>query len=104
MPPDHGAAAVRLVLRDSALSAMWQDELSSMRERMRQVRAKLAGAGQVGSLDLTALGAQNGLFSVLPLSAEQILKLREDHGIYMAGSGNRYLIRSRHGDDEMGSL
>jgi len=87
MPPDHGAAAVRLVLRDPALSASWQDELSTMRQRMRQVRAKLAGAGQAGSLDLTALGNQNGLFSVLPLSAEQILKLREDHGIYMAGSG-----------------
>ena len=87
MPPDHGAAAVRLVLRDSAMTAIWQDELDTMRERMRQVRAKLAAAGQVGTLDLTPLGSQNGLFSVLPLSAEQILKLRADHGIYMAGSG-----------------
>ncbi|MFM5949192.1 MAG: aminotransferase class I/II-fold pyridoxal phosphate-dependent enzyme, partial [Novosphingobium sp.] len=30
---------------------------------------------------------QSGLFSILPLSPEQILKLRTDHGIYMAGSG-----------------
>ncbi len=87
MPPDHGAAAVRLVLRDPQLAAMWQDELDTMRERMRQVRAKLADAGSAGSLDLTPLGAQNGLFSVLPLTSEQILKLREDHGVYMAGSG-----------------
>ncbi|MBS0482923.1 MAG: aspartate/tyrosine/aromatic aminotransferase [Proteobacteria bacterium] len=87
MPPDHGAAAVRLILEDEALTRMWLDELDTMRARMNQVRAKLAGAGKAGSVDLAALGHQNGLFSVLPLSAEQILALRNDHGIYMAGSG-----------------
>lgn len=87
MPPDHGAAAVRLILEDPALTAVWLDELDTMRARMRQVRARLAAAGTAGSIDLTPLGHQNGLFSVLPLSGEQILKLREDHGIYMAGSG-----------------
>ncbi|RKF20776.1 aspartate/tyrosine/aromatic aminotransferase [Altericroceibacterium spongiae] len=87
MPPDHGAAAVRLVLRDEALTAMWHNELDGMRDRMRQVRDRLAEAGTVGSLDMTPLGTQNGLFSVLPLTKEQILKLREDHAVYMAGSG-----------------
>lgn len=87
MPPDHGGAAVRLILEDPALTAMWLDELDTMRARMRQVRARLAEAGQAGSVDLKPLGHQNGLFSVLPLSGEQILKLRTDHGIYMAGSG-----------------
>ena len=58
-----------------------------MRTRMRQVRARLAEAGRAGSIDLTPLGHQHGLFSILPLSSEQILQLREDHGIYMAGSG-----------------
>ncbi|WEK45987.1 MAG: aromatic amino acid transaminase [Candidatus Andeanibacterium colombiense] len=87
MPPDHGAAAVRLVLADPKLTALWQDELDTMRTRMRQVRDRLAAAGKIGSLDLTPCGTQNGLFSVLALTPEQILKLREDHGIYMAGSG-----------------
>ncbi len=87
MPPDHGAAAVRLILRDSGMTEMWLAELASMRTRMRQVRAKLAAAGQTGSLDLTPLGTQNGLFAMLPVTAEQVLKLREDHGVYMAGSG-----------------
>ena len=87
MPPDHGAAAVRLILEDEALVKLWQDELDSMRARMNQVRAKLAASGKAGAIDLAPLGAQNGLFSVLPLSGEQILKLRNDHGIYMAGSG-----------------
>ncbi len=87
MPPDHGAAAVRLILRDSKLTALWQDELKAMRERMRQVRARLAEAGVAGSVDLAPLGRQNGLFSTLPVSKEQVERLRKDHGIYMAGSG-----------------
>lgn len=87
MPPDHGAAAVRLILRDDAMTKQWLDELDTMRARMRQVRDTLAAAGSVGSLDLTPLGTQNGLFSILPLGKEQIQQLRDDHGIYMAGSG-----------------
>ncbi len=87
MPPDHGGAAVRLILEDPALTAMWLDELDSMRTRMSQVRARLAAAGQQGGVDFTPLGSQNGLFSIVPLSSEQIQQLRTDHGIYMAGSG-----------------
>lgn len=86
-PPDHGGAAVRLVLADEALTAQWLDELDQMRERMRQVRAKLTAAGHAGSVDLSPLGGQNGLFSIVPLSKDQVLEMREKHGIYMAGSG-----------------
>lgn len=86
-PPDHGGAAVRLVLGDEMLTAKWLDELDQMRERMRQVRAKLAAVGQAGSIDLTPLGAQNGLFSIVPLDKEQVVAMREKHGVYMAGSG-----------------
>lgn len=87
MPPDHGAAAVRIILEDPELVKLWLDELDTMRERMRQVRAKLAGAGKAGAIDLTPVGIQNGLFSIIPLSSEQVLAMREKHGVYMAGSG-----------------
>ncbi|MEO0031408.1 MAG: hypothetical protein RIS94_1166 [Pseudomonadota bacterium] len=87
MPPDHGAAAVRLILSDAALTAMWLAELDEMRDRMRWVRDRLAGAQQVGPISMAPLGTQNGLFSMLPLSGEQILAIRERHGVYMAGSG-----------------
>ena len=87
MPPDHGASAVRVILRDPKLTQQWLDELDQMRERMRQVRAKLAEAGVAGGADLTPMGKQNGLFSIVPVNGDQVLKLREDHGIYMAGSG-----------------
>ncbi|MEA1618476.1 aromatic amino acid transaminase [Erythrobacter sp. T5W1-R] len=87
MPPDHGAAAVRLILRDPDLTKVWLTELDEMRGRMRQVRAALAAAGTAGRIDLTPLGTQNGLFSVVPVSKEEVVRLREEHGIYMAASG-----------------
>ena len=87
MPPDHGGAAVRIVLEDEALTGEWLDELKSMRNRIGDVRAKLAAAGTAGSVDLTPLGKQKGMFAMLPVSKEQVQRLRDDHGIYMAGSG-----------------
>jgi aromatic-amino-acid transaminase len=86
-PPDHGAAAVRLILEDETLTAQWLDELDQMRDRMRQVRAKLAAAGKTGGVDLTPVGGQNGLFSIIPFTPEQVLEMRSKHGIYFAGSG-----------------
>ncbi|WP_334183691.1 amino acid aminotransferase [Novosphingobium sp.] len=86
-PPDHGGAAVRLVLEDEKLTADWLAELDEMRDRMREVRAKLAEAGTAGSADLTPMGSQNGLFSIVPLNKDQVLAMRTKHGVYMAGSG-----------------
>jgi len=86
-PPDHGAAAVRLVLEDAGLTAQWLDEVDAMRDRVRQMRATLAAAGTAGSVELGPVAHQNGMFSILSLTKEHILALREKHGIYMAGSG-----------------
>lgn len=86
-PPDHGAAAVRLVLEDEALTAQWLDELHQMRDRMRQVRARLGAAGKTGGVDLSPIGNQHGLFSIIPFTAEQVQAMRAEHGIYFAASG-----------------
>jgi aromatic-amino-acid transaminase len=86
-PPDHGAAAARIVLEDETLSAQWLDELDTMRKRMRQVRALLAAAGRTGSVDLAPLSGQNGLFSIIPFTPEQVQAMRAKHGVYFAGSG-----------------
>ncbi|MBU2339850.1 MAG: aromatic amino acid transaminase [Alphaproteobacteria bacterium] len=88
MPPDHGGAAVRIALRDPDLTKEWRAELDEMRERMRDVRRQLAAAdGDAPGLNLAALTEQNGLFAVLPLDRDQIAALRDEHAIYMAGSG-----------------
>ena len=83
MPPDHGAAAVRLVLDTPELAARWPGQLAAMRDRINSVRERLAGAHP----RLAFIGKQFGMFSMLPFSKEQVLQIREKHAIYMADSG-----------------
>jgi aspartate/tyrosine/aromatic aminotransferase len=83
MPPDHGAACVRIVLDDQELRERWLVELAAMRDRINTVRQRIAAADQ----RLAFIGRQFGMFSMLPLSKEQVLKLRSEDAIYMADSG-----------------
>jgi aromatic-amino-acid transaminase len=83
MPPDHGAACAHIVLDDPELRERWLVELKGMRDRINSVRQRIAAADP----RLAFIGRQFGMFSMLPLSREQVLKLREDHAIYMADSG-----------------
>jgi aromatic-amino-acid transaminase len=83
MPPDHGAAAARIILDDPELKARWLVELAAMRDRINAVRQRIAAADP----RLAFIGRQFGMFSMLPLSKEQVLRLREDYAIYMADSG-----------------
>jgi aromatic-amino-acid transaminase len=83
MPPDHGAASVHIVLDDPQLRADWLVELAGMRDRINTVRQRIAAADP----SLAFIGGQYGMFSMLPLSREQVLKLRTDSAIYMADSG-----------------
>ncbi len=83
MPPDHGGAVVRIVLEDEALRADWLAELDEMLARIKRVRGQIAAAHP----KLAYIGEEKGMFSMLPLTVEQVHKLREDHAIYMADSG-----------------
>jgi aromatic-amino-acid transaminase len=83
MPPDHGAAAVHIVLEDEQLRAQWHVELDAMRGRINSVRQRIAAAHP----KLAFIGGQYGMFSMLPLSKDQVLRLRENYAIYMAESG-----------------
>jgi aspartate/tyrosine/aromatic aminotransferase len=83
MPPDHGAAAVRIVLDDATLTADWHDELGAMRNRIARVRATIAAADP----RLAYIGGQFGMFSMLPLELDVVKRLRSEEAIYMADSG-----------------
>ena len=83
MPPDHGAASVHIVLEDEQLRAQWHVELAAMRDRINSVRQRIAAAHP----RLAFIGGQFGMFSMLPISKEQVFALRENYGIYMADSG-----------------
>jgi aromatic-amino-acid transaminase len=95
MPPDHGAAAVHIILEDPQLHERWLVELAAMRDRINSVRQRIAAADP----RLAFIGRQFGMFSMLPLSKEQVLKLREDDAIYMADSGRFNVVGL--GDDQI---
>jgi len=95
MPPDHGAAAVHIILEDPELRERWLVELAAMRDRINSVRQRIAAADP----RLAFIGRQFGMFSMLPLTREQVLKLREDDAIYMADSGRFNVVGL--GDDQI---
>jgi aromatic-amino-acid transaminase len=88
-PPTHGAAIVSNVLNTPALRAMWEQELSDMRDRIRAMRtalvAKLAEHGAKG--DFSFILRQRGMFSYSGLSPAQVERLRDEFGIYAVGTG-----------------
>ncbi|WP_336957846.1 amino acid aminotransferase [Sphingobium aquiterrae] len=92
MPPDHGAAIVRLILEDAALTADWEAELAAMRLRINGLRLALAEAHPA----LSAIGAQRGMFALLPVTPQAVIAMREAHGIYMAGNGRINIAGLRH--------
>lgn len=87
MPPDHGAAVVRLVLESQELAPLWRTELDAMRIRIDRLRNRLAALGQIGSLNLAAVAMGRGMFSTLNLTPSQVAWLRENRAIYMTNSG-----------------
>ncbi len=88
-PPDHGARIVSVILADPGLRAMWEGELDAIRRGMIANRAALAAElGRLtGAARFGAIARQRGMFSLLPVSAAAVARLREEHGIYLVGNG-----------------
>jgi len=83
MPPDHGAATVRLILSDKTLKRQWLSELNSMVTRINNLRDKIANT-QPG---MEFVRQQRGMFSLLPLDVKQVDSLINDHAVYLASDG-----------------
>lgn len=88
-PPAHGGAIVETVLGDADLRSTWVDEVTTMRERIHEVRDQFVGALATAgvSRDFSFLKEQKGMFSFTGLTKEQAIALREDHSIYIVDSG-----------------
>lgn len=100
MPPAHGAGIVATILNDLGLRAEWEEELDEMRNRMISLRTALSEAlvAKTGSNALARLAQQNGMFSQLPLNAQQAAALRADSGVYLPGSGRINIAGLKAGD------
>lgn len=89
MPPDHGAAIVDKVLSDAALRGEWLGEVAAMNHRMRELRVLLARelAAQIPGSSFDWIVSQRGMFSRLDLTPDQVVRLREQHHVYVAPDG-----------------
>ncbi|EOX1295522.1 aromatic amino acid transaminase [Vibrio cholerae] len=89
MPPDHGAALVKTVLRDEQLTAIWKQELSEMQQRLLTLRKNLCNKlrNQHNTRQFDFIESHRGMFTVLGFSAEQMGRLREEFAIYGVADG-----------------
>lgn len=86
-PPDHGARLVQMILDDDALRADWQAELEEVRLGMLKLRENLAAElrQRTNSDRFDFIARHRGMFSRLGATPEQVLEMRQSHGIYMVG-------------------
>lgn len=88
-PPTHGATVVATVLNTPELRALWEKELGDMRTRIKQMRVALveklkrAGVKQ----DMGFITDQIGMFSYSGLSKDQMVRLRNEFGVYGTDTG-----------------
>ena len=88
-PPTHGATVCANVLNNPDLRAMWETELGEMRVRIKAMRSafveKLKAAGV--KADMSFITTQIGMFSYSGLSKDQMVRLRNEFGVYGTDSG-----------------
>jgi aromatic-amino-acid transaminase len=88
-PPTHGGTVVATVLNTPELRALWEKELGDMRSRIKQMRValveKLKGAGV--KQDMGFITDQIGMFSYSGLSKDQMVRLRNEFGVYGTDTG-----------------
>lgn len=98
--PDHGPSVVRTILQDADLNALWLQELEQMRQRVAQVRRKIAMTEKkdFGHDLLGYLAGQSGMFSLLPLTEAQETALTQNHGIHVVKGGRVNIARLGEGD------
>ncbi|WP_424137870.1 aromatic amino acid transaminase [Roseomonas chloroacetimidivorans] len=87
MPAAHGAAIVATILGDAALRERWLGELDGMRRRIAGLRAALASRLAPVLPGTAAVAEQEGMFSTLPVTRDEVARLREAHAVYMADTG-----------------
>jgi aspartate/tyrosine/aromatic aminotransferase len=88
-PPAHGGAVVAMVLTDPALRAQWEQEVTTMRERINGMRHLFVETLNEKGVerDFSFITRQRGMFSFSGLTPDQVKILRNEYAIYIVGSG-----------------
>ncbi|SDC91036.1 aromatic-amino-acid transaminase [Cupriavidus sp. YR651] len=88
-PPTHGARVVARVLTTPSLRASWEQELAAMCQRIARMRQAIHDhlRDHVKGEALSRYITQRGMFTYTGLSADQVERLKAEHGVYVLRSG-----------------
>lgn len=88
-PPAHGGSIVTTILSDPALKQSWRGEVAGMRDRINGMRSSFVETlkARGASRDFSFIVRQKGMFSFSGLTKAQVERLRDEHAIYIVGSG-----------------
>jgi aromatic-amino-acid transaminase len=88
-PPTHGGAVVAAVLGNPELRALWEKELGEMRVRIKAMRQKLVDGLKATGVeqDMSFITSQIGMFSYSGLTKDQMVRLRNEFGVYGTDTG-----------------
>ena len=88
-PPLHGGTVVAMVLDTPELRALWEKELGAMRVRIKAMRQKLVDGLKTAGVkeDMGFITQQIGMFSYSGLNKEQMVRLRNEFGVYGTDTG-----------------
>ena len=88
-PPIHGGAVVAAVLNDAERRAVWEKELAEMRVRIKAMRQKLVDGLKAAGVarDMSFITKQIGMFSYSGLTKDQMVRLRNEFGVYGTDTG-----------------
>ena len=88
-PPTHGGAVVAAVLNNPELRALWEKELGEMRVRIKAMRQKLVDGLKAAGVkqDMSSMTQQIGMFSYSGLTKDQMVRLRNEFGVYGTDTG-----------------
>ena len=88
-PPIHGGTVVAMVLNTPELRAMWEKELGDMRLRIKQMRIALVEKLKAAGIkeDMGFITTQIGMFSYSGLAKNQMVRLRNEFGVYGTDTG-----------------
>ncbi len=88
-PPTHGGQLVAMVLGSPELRALWEAELTTMRERIRVMRRELVAKllERAPKSDFQFVLQQRGMFSYSGLTKAQVHRLRDEFSIYALDTG-----------------
>ena len=88
-PPIHGGSVVATVLGTPELRAQWEQELAEMRDRIKTMRQTLVDGLKAAGVqaDMSFITKQIGMFSYSGLNKDQMVRLRNEFGVYGTDTG-----------------